>query len=55
MRAETITGGTLVIGTQRSEVKYGKVQRSEDERYNVGRIEQLKGEEAGGRTFRGPH
>jgi hypothetical protein len=52
---ETITGGTLIIGTQRSEVKSGKVQRPEDERCNVGRIEQLKGEEAGGRTFRGPH
>ena len=52
---EMITGGTLVVGTQRSEVKSGKVQRPEDERCNVGRIEQLKGEEAGGRTFRGPH
>jgi hypothetical protein len=52
---ETITGGTVIIGTQRSEVKSGKVQRSKDERCNVGRVEQLKGEEAGGRTFRGPH
>jgi hypothetical protein len=27
---ETITGGNVIIGTRRSEVKFGKVQRSED-------------------------
>ena len=53
---ETITGGTVIIGTQQSEVKSGEIQRSKERRCNVGRIEQLnKGEEAGGRTFRGPH
>jgi hypothetical protein len=52
---ETITGGTIIIGTKQSEVKTGEVQRSKERRCDVGRIEQLKSEEAGGRTFRGPH
>jgi hypothetical protein len=52
---EAITGGNVIIGTRRSEVKFGKVQRSEDGRCASGRTEQPKGEEAGGRTFRGPH
>ena len=53
---ETITGGTVIIGTQQSEVKSGEVQRSKERRCDVGRIEQLKkSEDAGGRTFRGPH
>jgi hypothetical protein len=51
---ETITGGTIVIDTRQSEIKSGKVRRSGDKPCNVGRIGQLKGEEAGGRTFRGP-
>jgi hypothetical protein len=47
---ETITGGTIVIDTRQSEIKSGKVRRSGDKPCNVGRIGQLKGEEAGGRT-----
>jgi hypothetical protein len=53
---ETITGGTITIGMGQSEVKSGEVQRSKERRCDVGRIEQLKrSEDAGGRTFRGPH
>jgi hypothetical protein len=62
---ETITGGTVIIGTKQSEVKSGEVQRSKERRCDVGRMEQFKGDEAGriqfkgdeagGRTFRGPH
>jgi hypothetical protein len=51
---ETITGGTITIGTQRSEVKSGDVQRS-DGRCDLGRIELMGEPSIGGRTFRGPH
>jgi hypothetical protein len=51
---ETITGGTITIGAQRSEVKSGDVQRS-DERCDLGRIELMGEQSIGGRTFRGPH
>jgi len=51
---ETITGGTVTVGTQRSEVQSGHVRRIEGHCYS-GRME-LTGEEAhvGGRVFRGP-
>jgi hypothetical protein len=51
---ETITGGTVTVGTQRSEVQSGHVRRTEGHCYS-GRME-LTGEEAhvGGRVFRGP-
>ena len=51
---ETITGGTVTVGTQRSEVQAGHVRRIEGHCYS-GRME-LTGEEAhvGGRVFRGP-
>jgi hypothetical protein len=51
---ETITGGTITIGTQRSEVRSGDVQRS-DGRCDLGRIELMGEPGIGGRTFRGPH
>jgi hypothetical protein len=51
---ETITGGTITIGTQRSEVRSGDVQRS-DGRCDLGRIELMGEPGSGGRTFRGPH
>jgi hypothetical protein len=51
---ETITGGTVTVGTQRSEVQSGHVRRIEGHCYS-GRMA-LTGEEAhvGGRVFRGP-
>ena len=51
---ETITGGTVTVGTQRSEVQSGHVRRIEGHCYG-GRME-LTGEEAhvGRRVFRGP-
>jgi hypothetical protein len=51
---ETITGGTVTVGSQRSEVQSGHVRRIEGHCYS-GRME-LTGEEAhvGGRVFRGP-
>ena len=51
---ETITGGTVTVGTQRSEVQSGPVRRIEGRCYS-GRM-QPTDEEAhvGGRVFRGP-
>ena len=52
--AKDSTGGTVTVGTQRSEVQSGHVRRIEGHCYS-GRME-LTGEEVhvGGRVFRGP-
>src|SRR3984893_18698754 len=51
---ETITGGTVTVGAERSEVQSGSVPRNEGHCYS-GRMEPT-GEEGhvGGRVFRGP-
>jgi hypothetical protein len=50
---ETITGGTVTVGTYSSQVQSGEVRRTEEE-CNVGRMV-LTGAQSdiGGRTFRG--